>query len=168
MNFYKFNGTNVGDIVDYIKRYLDEHEGEYVLMIGVDSLPHGFIKKKATFTQVVALHRKINGIGKGAHCLFRRQAKIQTRGTRDRLLKEAYQLVEVAQYLRDSDIEFDSRILKVDLQLDFNKEKPHESEKYLDEAAGYVRAMGFEVNVKPDAPAASYAADFVCRYKNEK
>lgn len=168
MNFYKFNGTNIGDVVDYIKRYLDEHEGEFTLMIGVDSLPHGFWKKRATFTQVIALHRRINGTGKGAHCLFRRQPKIKTQGTRDRLMTEAYQLVEVAQYLRDADLEYHPKILKFDLQLDFNREKPNESEKYLMEASGYVTAMGFEVNIKPDAPAASYAADFVCRYKNEK
>ena len=93
MDFQKFDGQNVGDVVSYLKKYLDSMEGEFTIMIGVDSLPHGLLKKRATFTQVVAIHRKVEGTGKGAHCLFRRQSKVPVRNTRERLMKEAFQLI---------------------------------------------------------------------------
>jgi len=167
VDFKKFTGERVEDVASYIKDYIEDHKGEFVIMVGCDSLPHGLRKRKATFTEVVCLHQKVDGIGKGAHILYKREHKVRVFNTRDRLMKEADRLVKVCQELRESGIEAHERVLYMEPQLDFNKKNGEESNKYLDEARGYVKAFDFDVEVKPDAPAASYAADHCCRGKEK-
>lgn len=166
--FHKWNGRPILDVVDYVKHYLAEHPTDkFMVMIGVDSIPHGFFKHRATFVEVIALARFEDGIGRGSHCVYRRSGKQKVSGTHERLMEEAYRLVQVSSMLRDGGIETIRNVIGLDPQLDFNKKDGWESKKYLAEAVGFVSGMGFKVNVKPDSPAASYAADHVCRYKNK-
>lgn len=171
--FRKWDGTQIADVRDYIKGYLSQNgSAEFIIMIGVDSIPYGFFKGKAVFSEVICLWKWIDGVSHGAHIIYRRSKKIKVTmyggGTHGRLMTEAYRLVEIAQTLRDAGIDTISNVRKLDPQLDFNKKPNWESNKYLAEAVGYVNSMGFECNVKPDSPAASYAADHICRYKEKK
>lgn len=167
MNFQKVDGTKIPNVLAYIEAWAESKNGdECRIWVGVDSLPKKWAR--ANFVEVIALYH----VGHGAHILFQREKQVRIFGhkkmelMKDRLMKEAFRLVEVCQYLRDGGVEMIPNVTgPIEPQLDYNKEKKWASERVLEWARNYVRSCGFEVQVKPDAPAASYAADMVCREK---
>lgn len=53
-----------------------------------------------------------------------------------------------------------------EIHLDLNGNPKHKSNEAVKEALGYVKGMfGFDAKIKPNAPAASYAGDHICRGK---
>lgn len=48
---------------------------------------------------------------------------------------------------------------KLEIHLDVNPDPCYKSSKITSQAIGWIRGMGLEAKIKPDAPAASYAAD---------
>jgi predicted RNase H-related nuclease YkuK (DUF458 family) len=52
--------------------------------------------------------------------------------------------------------------IKMEIHADINPDPNHESNKALQQAVGYILGMGYEFKVKPDAWAASSAADKKC------
>ena len=53
------------------------------------------------------------------------------------------------------------------IHLDLNGDKKHKSNEVVKEACGYVRGtFGFDAHIKPQALAASYCADHLCRGKS--
>lgn len=167
MKFRKFNGETVPDIAKYVRDYFANTDGgEYEIYVGCDSLPPK--KKLTTFVTVVCIRR----IGKGCHMLYRkdRSHSISTKGAIfDRLWKEVEMSVGVATYLRDKGIlDYSDRLnrvksLHIDIHLDINPDPAQKSNVAYDSAVGYVTSLGFDWAAKPDAWAATYAADCVAR-----
>lgn len=55
----------------------------------------------------------------------------------------------------------------LEIHLDLNGNPKHKSNEAVKEALGYVKGMfGFDAKIKPNAPAASYAGDHICRGKS--
>jgi len=52
--------------------------------------------------------------------------------------------------------------IPLEIHADINPDPNHESNKALQQAVGYILGMGYEFKVKPDAWAASSAADKKC------
>lgn len=167
MRFQTMEGTKLPDVLEYVKEWVESRDGEVEIWVGCDSLPQRW--KRARFVEVIVMYTR----GHGGHIVFRREQGIRVYGEnkdqliRDRLMREAFRLVEVATFLRDGGIETFKNVVKVECQLDYNKKKEYASQQILEQATGFVRAMGFLIEVKPNAPAASYAADAVCRGKEK-
>lgn len=165
LEFKTFNGNSTGDIARYIRNHIDTAEyGEFELYIGCDSLPPK--RMVTTFGIVIVIYR----IGKGGHIIYRRiqENDKKFKRTRDRLWHEVELSVLVAQYLKDSGLlEIDTKLKKlksIDIHVDLNPKKEFLSNEIYAAATGFVKGCGFNWNAKPDAPAASYAADAVCRW----
>ena len=57
---------------------------------------------------------------------------------------------------------FDLYEIKLEIHADINPNPEHDSNKALQQAVGYILGMGYEFKIKPDAWAASSAADKKC------
>ena len=172
MKFRKFNGDIVQDIAAYIKDYFSKGPGgDFEIYVGCDSLPPK--KKVTTFVTVVC----IRNIGKGCHVLYKKDrvnnvAKRNDGDTSsiiDRLWHEVELSVEVAKNLRDNGVldykdKYNSvKFLHLDIHLDINPDPAQKSNAVYSSATGFVTGMGFNYVTKPDAWAATYAADLVVR-----
>ena len=170
--FRKHDGTTTGDIAKYIRDYINNMEyGDFEIFIGCDSLPPK--RSVTTFVVVVAIYR----VGKGAHVVHKRfhenvkSYKLTAKsGTYDRLWHEVELSVGVARHLRDSGIlELNTKMRKIksltlDIHIDINPDKTFLSNQVYNAAVGFIKGQGFEWHAKPNAPAASYAADHICRW----
>jgi predicted RNase H-related nuclease YkuK (DUF458 family) len=86
---------------------------------------------------------------------------------KNRLWGEVYRAVDVTAYLDEHEIFYLENVSKFDIHLDLNKKEMFRSNMILEDAVGFVRAQGYECEVKPNSPAASFAADRVCRGKEQ-
>lgn len=163
--FRKIDGTKIENVAQYIKDYIDSDKltAKFNILIGCDSLPSRY--KSATYVTVICIYRE----GRGAHVIFNRERKVKVKSLYDRLWAEVEKSVQIAQYLEKNGLlEADGRIRHIDvnLHLDLNPDDgggANKSNKIIDAAVGYVRSMGYVCSTKPNAPAASYAADWLAR-----
>jgi len=161
---YYGNDTKTS-IADFINMHPDAE-----LYVGTDSQRHGNRKKKYkywTFTTCVAAYTRRKG---GNAILFsenvrnpqgfdgklERPKKLSL--LRQRLMVEAMKSLEVAWYLNT----IVSEDRPITIHLDVNQNIQFDSTKYKDELVGYVTAQGFNCEHKPNAWAASWAADARC------
>lgn len=130
-----------------IGEFLSKHTDCENFYIGTDSRVFG---SHITYTSVIVAYKR----GKGGSIAVHR-AKVQSKdGIRRRLLIEAMRSVECAWFL-------EPRIPKTSgivVHLDVNSNLKFESSNYLNELVGLVVSQGFNVQVKPDAWAATQAA----------
>ena len=159
LKFKKIDGTHINDIAEYIKEYIKMSDCDIDIMIGCDSLPKKY--RRSTYTTVIAIYK----IGKGAHVVYNREHNVKTNGLIDRLWEEVERSIQIAQHLKNEGVMSikNVRALDIHLHLDVNEQEQHDSNVIMKSAIGYVTSMGFKCSIKPDAPAASYAADKICR-----
>lgn len=107
--------------------------------------------------------------GKGGRVLFNREMIPRVRELRERLWKETWRSTELAMELSETP-DIGSRV-PIDIHaihIDANVDPKHKSSKYVEELAGLVTGQGFKAVVKPEAWAASHAADHAVKHKNER
>lgn len=129
---------------------------ESSIYIGCDSIRY---KKAgvwyARYTTVVVIHIDSCRGGK----IFHRSVSEKDYGNlKTRLLMEVQMAVEAAEAILDV---VGDRPLQI--HLDINPDPNHKSNVAVKEALGWVRAMGFDAQVKPAAFAATYCADHMVR-----
>jgi len=147
----------IDDIAQYVKEHVARYYQEpFSLWVGCDSLPkdNGW----AEFGIAIVLYR----YGKGGHVLGA-MVREYHRDDLKRLSREVEILLELAQMFQERGTFELPNIVEYCLHLDFNKEKEYKSNKMYDWAIGWIRGMGFPVTPKPEAYAASYAADKIVR-----
>ena len=134
------------DLIEYIKQYLAENEN-IDIFIGCDSQNTNVMTLYAT---VIVLYKP----GKGGHVLYVKEdcPKILDRFTR--LWSEVEKSITVAEYLKLHGIQRPTYI-----DIDLNPDPRYKSNQVLRSAMGYVEGMGYIPRCKPNAVAASYAAD---------
>ena len=155
--FRKIDGTKIENVASYIDDYLLDFPNEkFEIFIGTDSQK---IRKRNVvwYATVVCIYR----VGKGAHLIYTKEKRTDIKGIKDRLKEEVNYSIGLAVYLRENEILYDNKIVK--LHLDLSPEIENESNKVLKEMTGWVTGMQFEYRVKPYSVASSYAADMVCR-----
>lgn len=118
--------------------------------VGTDSMQTG---PHTQFVTVVAVLNPPHG-GRGA---YTREVVPRISSLRERLLKEVWRSVEFALGITD--------IVKGELtvHIDANPIVTHKSSRYVKELTALVVSQGFRSVVKPDAWAASHAADHIVR-----
>lgn len=107
--------------------------------------------------------------GKGGRVLFNRELISRVRELRERLWKETWRSTELAMELTETpDIGTRMEIPIDAIHIDANVDPKHKSSKYVEELVGLVVGQGFKAVVKPEAWAASHAADHAVKHKNER
>lgn len=150
------------DKVQQIVDYLDEVSPESKVYIGCDSKRYKRKLNKeqsewfAAYHTAVVIH-KDNRFGCKVFVDTEVMRDYDQRNDRPylRMMNEAYKAVEAYQQLEETLLDRD-----VEVHLDVHPDKKYGSNVATNSAVGYVKGVtGLEVKIKPDAFAASYAAD---------
>lgn len=145
--------------IEEIKEFLVEQPGRVYL--GCDSVK--FKKGKTWFARyavVLVVHmNNAHGCKIFGYCETERDYDQSERKPRMRLMNEVYKVAELYMLFAE---ELEDR--EVEVHLDINPNEKHNSSIVLNEATGYILGMtGIKAKVKPEAFAASYAADASAR-----
>lgn len=147
MKFKKLTGVENFELALYVSKYLELHKDYDVkIYLGCDSQTKANITAYAT---TLVFHIETSG----CHVIYKKETVPVVRDMWTRLWREAELSVETALYLRERGIEIDT------IDLDYNIDPIHNSNKLVKAAVGYVESLGFKARVKPDLLPAVYAAD---------
>lgn len=149
--FKTLYGTQIPDIVEYIKEYLSTRENVEIL-VGSDS--QSYNNKKTIYGVVIALYSK----GKGAHVLCSRNEEPIEHNTTKRLLTEVWKSIEVAEFLKENGLPKPTWI-----DIDLNPDPKYKSNQALRQAIGMVEGMGYKVRYKHYGALMTYAANNLVR-----
>lgn len=122
------------------------------------------IGKETEYVTVVTVHRP----SKGGRVFYCRERVPRIRDLHQRLWKEAWMSTELAMELTTAPDIGGVNIKVIEIHIDANIDKKFKSSKYVEELVGLVVGQGFSAIVKPDAWAASHAADHVVKHKNQR
>jgi predicted RNase H-related nuclease YkuK (DUF458 family) len=149
MKFKKLTSREQFDLAKYTNEYLDTHKDYGVKMyLGCDSQTKA---DKTTYATTLVFHVESSG----CHIIYKKEVVPVIRDMWNRLWKETELSVAAALYLRESGIEIDT------IDLDYNIDPIHESNRLVKAAVGYVESLGFKARVKPELLPAVYAADTI-------
>jgi len=149
MKFKKLTSREQFDLAKYTKEYLDIHKDYDVKMyLGCDSQTKA---DKTTYATTLVFHVESSG----CHVIYKKEVVPVIRDMWNRLWKETELSVEAAIYLRENGIEINT------IDLDYNIDPIHESNRLVKATVGYVESLGFKARVKPDLLPAVYAADTI-------
>lgn len=169
--FKQFGGFIIDDIKQYTKNYLEKYP-DIEIYVGSDSL------NSSRFTKYVTVICYVHP-GHGAHVIFKRYLdnKIKVKKHEyakrknltenisfwkqslfPRMWKEVEDSANTALEIKDI---VGNKLITVDL--DLNPYKEHQSNIAHDAGYGYITSLGFKCRTKPNAFAASCAADFLVK-----
>jgi predicted RNase H-related nuclease YkuK (DUF458 family) len=132
------------------------------VIIACDSQQVG---QSTEYVTVVVIHRPT----KGGRVFFCRERIPRVRELGERLWKEVWRSTELAMELTSTpDLGSQYPIHVSAIHIDANVDPKHKSSKYVEELVGLVMGQGFRAVVKPEAYAASHAADHVVKHKEER
>lgn len=154
----------IQDIVEFIN---EEPANKYSVVVGTDSdelvqsnghaYPAGAMTKwagLAEFVSVIAVHR----IGRHGRYFWKRIPNVKTFDRHDRMLKEAYFSLELAQrVVAQLRKRLNERLYDFEIHLDIGHNGPTKS--MIQEIVGMITGNGFTARIKPDSYAASKVAD---------
>ena len=152
MNYRKLQTKEKIDLIPYIEKYIEQHEGVKIL-IGCDSQNQ---KRETTYAVVIGLYTP----GKGAHVLYNKFNIPRELDNFTRLFKEVQYSVDVAEIVREG-----TGIRAEYIDIDINNDKKYKSNTVLVSAVGYVTAFGYKFRHKHDieTPHMCYAADHLVK-----
>lgn len=140
----------VGDLVTELKALMAERDREIV--IGTDSQNCG--PNTEYITVVIVLNP-----GKGGRCFYTRERVPRIKSLRERLMREVWKSVELGLELND----IVPQTSRMTIHVDANPDTRFRSSDCVQEMVGLVLGQGFNVVLKPDAWAASHAADHIVK-----
>lgn len=139
---------SVPDISQFVK---DATTAGQEVHVGTDSLQTG---RFTQFCTVVIVHTPT----KGGRVAYSREVVPRITSLRERLQKEVWKSVTVALMLAPLAPD------RLSVHIDANTEPRHRSSQFAHELVGMVMGQGFKAVIKPDAYAASHAADWIVRH----
>lgn len=147
MKFKKLTSNENFELADYVSNYLNENKDyEVKIYLGCDSQTKGIV---TTYATTIVFHVA----NSGCHVIYKKEVVPAVRDMWNRLWKETELSVAAALYLREHGIEINT------IDLDYNIDPVHNSNRLVKAAVGYVESLGFKARVKPDLLPAVYAAD---------
>ena len=138
----------IQDIVDFVR---EDEQSKYEIVVGTDSERH---LDQADFVSVVTVHR----VGKHGRYFWKRMPEIKAYDHHDRMLKEAYFSLDLAQRvvaaLRE---QIEDHLYNFEIHLDIGHNGP--TKPMIQEIVGMITGSGFVARIKPDSYAANKVAD---------
>ena len=162
LEFRNHQKKKIGNLIDYLNDYMSEKNGrtKYEIYVGCDSQVN---RSHTIYSVVIGIHKIIDGVGRGVHIIHTREKGEKLGEDRGgifkRLWSEVERIVETVLYLQENGINTDD----IGTHVDANKKEEFASNMIYDSAMGWLRSMGFDVKGKPEAWAATYAANRYCR-----
>lgn len=155
-------------ILDYLEKiFIEELDKGYKLKVsvGTDSQKTGRSYKFATVI-LITTSEDLGGkvvVGRGGkviHATHNHEFHNRSKElVNERMMYEVGKSIEVAYEINDLCDLYD---IKMEIHADINEDSKYESNKALQQAVGYIRGMGYDFKVKPNAPASSNCADKLC------
>lgn len=149
----KHEWLTLEQVLERIIEFIDEMpEFEYKLSIGTDSMTY----KASHFVLAIVLHR----VGKGGIYFYKRFDHPGIKDLRTKLYKETSFSIETADLLLSSLLDIDEKILdkiNFSIHLDIGNNGP--TKDLIKELEGWVMAVGYDYEIKPNSYAASFVAD---------
>lgn len=155
-NFKLFGGKLIEDATLYTIEYIQKHPNVNVY-VGTDSDDNN---GRTVHASTICFEHP----GKGVHIIFKRTylKKFKLEELNLKLMKEVELSLEVANELREAFIEHEiQKTITVDC--DVNPNSLHNSNCAYNTTTGWVVGSGYKVRTKPEAWAASRAADLLCK-----
>lgn len=146
-----------------IEKFLEETSDTSKIYIGVDSVSHKKHGKwHATYYKVIVVHKDcLHGCKIFGEVETEEIYNFDKKKPRYRLMQEVFKVSEL--YLKLAELTEKD----IEVHLDLNPDKKYISSIVVDEAIGYIRGTCNVIPfVKPEAFAASYAADRLLRVKS--
>lgn len=143
-------GRRSFDVCDYVL-YMQSSGLPFLLHVGCDSQNH---RNHTVYVTTVVFRFPRSG----AHVIYHKEKVPKIRDLWTKLWGETERSVALAHLLRD---EVDAHVEQIDL--DFNSDPSHPSNKVLSASAGYVQSLGFQSGAKPGLLMAAWAADALCQ-----
>lgn len=146
------------DVVSDVAEFINEDaNSKYAVVVGTDSeetiTPNGHAGL-ADFVSVITVHR----IGKHGRYFWKKIADIKTFDRHDRMLKEAYYSLELAQKVVDHlRTKLSDRLYDFEIHLDIGHNGP--TKDMIQEIVGMITGNGFVARIKPESYAANKVAD---------
>lgn len=147
--FRKVNGPKIHDVKKYVTDYIKKYP-DVLIYIGTDSKRK---KKSVLYISTICFRHPNNGV----HVIYR-QRKYNSAEYRD-IFKKLWHEVELSVELLGELCFLDRSKITVDL--DFSVIEKYKSNAVNDGARGWLTGLGVNVRSKPNAWAASYAADYL-------
>lgn len=144
-------------IVDVTSFINEDPVSKYAVVVGTDSgetiTPNGHAGL-ADFVSVITVHR----IGRHGRYFWKRIEDVKTFDRHDRMLKEAYYSLDLAQrvvaHLRNK---LNDQLYDFEIHLDIGHNGP--TKNMIQEIVGMITGNGFTARIKPDSYAANKVAD---------
>lgn len=147
--------TRQGVIIDDLKKYVEDwlaDKPEAAVYVGCDSQAHG---KTVNYAVSVCMYEK----GKGGHIITKRTTETKTKtGKWDRSVNTKRLWVEVEKSTDVAD-ELKGIGVPITIHVDYNSKPEELSNELYGSGIGYALEKGYQAVGKPDAWAASKAAD---------
>lgn len=176
MEWKRNNKVIEGNIVDYLEKLFDEQLAKnYNLKVSIGTDSQKITKtlyKFATVILITSTEDLGGGViwGRGGmiisatynHDFMKKEVEAKNRDkelVNERMVFEVGKSIEVATQIAQL---LDLYEIKMEIHADINPDPKHESNKALQSAVGYILGMGYDFKIKPDAWAASTAADNKC------
>ncbi len=138
----------VSDVIEFIN---EDELSKYVVVVGTDS-EQG--TDTAEFVSVVVVHR----VGKHGRYFWKRMKGIKAFDRHDRILKEAYYSLDLAQrIIAELRLRLNERLYDFEIHLDIGNNGP--TKNMIQEIVGMITGNGFTARIKPDSYAANKVAD---------
>ncbi len=164
------NGKLINEpLIEYLERIFDEEiakNHKLEVWIGTDSFNRGGGGNYHFATAIVVrMTEDLGGVtvGRCGMIIYAKYSKsfkaMKKAGVNERMVYEVGKSVGVAYELAPL---LDLYEVPLEIHADINANPMHESNKALSEAVGYILGMGYQFKIKPEALAASYAADRMC------
>lgn len=148
MNFKKLTDSKSFEVSAYVHNFLQMHEHQSVqIYLGCDSQN----RLKTTYATTLVF----NVASTGCHVIYKKEIVPIIPDMWSRLWGEADRSVQTALYLRQNGVEIET------IDLDYNINPEHKSNKLVSAAVGYVESLGFKARIKPSLLPAVYAADYI-------
>lgn len=136
--------------IEEVRRFIKETDKDTAIYVGCDSRQ---LKTKTVFVTVIVIHLSSKH---GAKVFWKVEKTRRINSLRQRLMEEVSRAVYHALMIMDV---VEDRHFEV--HLDINPDENQASSVIVKEAVGYVLSQGLKPVLKPDAIAASCAADYI-------
>jgi predicted RNase H-related nuclease YkuK (DUF458 family) len=159
MYSYTYGELDIGQVADIIIKYIQSQENEYHIYVGTDSQNHA----KTKMVSVIAVHR----VGHGGIFFFDVKMLPKIKTVREKLLTETQYSLEWADKLlkefeqKEESTGFDYTLIPFTLHVDAGFGGP--SKDVIKEITGWLEAMGYDYEIKPDSVAAASIADKISK-----
>lgn len=147
----EFKKIGTKSFIESLQGYVDAYKIKYPdvrIKVGTDSKQSG---TKTAYVTVVCFERP----SKGVHYIYKKEYRERVKDIFTRLFKEAEYSIEVVDYLSGRE--------NVAIHLDYSGSKTDKSSNAQKAVTQWLKSAGYIIESKPDAYAASHAADRVLR-----